>query len=224
MPTRLYFHAASNPLVGTFPTTEQSATTANNTAVGANTLRTMNTVLGTAQTSLASTSTGVTTAQSTFFGFFCSPPLAGAQTVGGGTMILNAAETESNLAANFWINALNIYVWRPSTGTRVGVIRDAAATSLGGTEPTAINSIQVSHVTGITSSPVSALDGDVIICEVWGRYTQGATMTYTVTFYYDGTTVNTTENAVVTSHASFIELTENLVFSTGAQRSFVVMV
>lgn len=138
-------------------------------------------------------------------------------------MILNGAETESNLAANWWINSLNIYVWRPSTGVKVGTIRDAAGTSLGGLEPTAASSRQVSNITGITSSAVSAADGDVIICEVWIRYTQGASMSYTGTFFYDGTTVNTTENAVVTSHASFIELTENLVFK-GGRRTYVVIV
>lgn len=224
MATRLYFHPTANGLTGTFPTTEQSAATAQATATGANTLRTMNTTISTTpQTSLAVTTSAVTTAQNNFMGFFCSPALRGAQTVGGGTMILNGAENESNAAANWWINSLNIYVWRPSTGTRVGVIRDAAGTSLGGLEPTATNNIQVSHITGITSTAVSALDGDVVICEVWVRATQGATMSYTGTFYYDGTTVNTTENAVVTSHASFIELTENLTFKVGA-RSYAVII
>lgn len=218
MATRLYFHPAANANVGTFPTTEQSAATAQATATGANTLRTMNTTISTTpQSSLAVTTSPVTTAQNNFMGFFCSKPLKGNQTVGGGTMILNGAENESNAAANWWINSLNIYVWRPSTGTRVGVVRDAAGTSLGGLEPNATNNIQVSHITGITSTAVSALDGDVVICEVWVRATQGATMSYTGTFYYDGTTVNTTENAVVTSHASFIELTENLTFKGNAR-------
>lgn len=139
-------------------------------------------------------------------------------------MILNGAENESNANANWWINSLNIYVWRPSTGTRVGVVRDAAGTSLGGLEPTATSNIQVSHITGITSSAVSALSGDVIICEVWVRATQSAAMSYTGTFYYNGTTVTTTENTVVTSHASFIELTENLVFEGVGARTQVIIV
>lgn len=223
MATRLFFHAAANNLTGTFPTAEQSATTANATATGANTLRTMNTALGTAQTSLAVTTSAVTTAQSNFMGFFCSRPLRGNQTVGGGTMILNGAENESNASANWWINALNVYVWRPSTGARVGTVRDAAAVSLGGTEPTSTANNQVSHITGITSTAVSALDGDVVICEIWVRATQGAAMSYIGTFFYDGTTVNTTENAVVTNHASFIEFTENLVFRVNAANQIIIV-
>lgn len=223
MATRLYFRSATNALTGTFPTTEQSAATAQATATGANTLRTMSTAPGTAQTSLAVTTSAVTTAQSNFMGFFCSRPLLGAQTVGGGAMILNGAENESNAAANWWINSLNIYVWRPSTGVRVGTIRDAATVSLGGLEPTATNNNQVSHITGITSTAVSAADGDVVICEIWVRATQGSAMSYTGTFFYNGTTVNTTENAVVTNHASFIELTENLTFKTGA-KSYAIII
>lgn len=223
MATRLFFHAAANSLTGTFPSAEQSAATSNATATGANTLRTMNTALGTAQASLAVTTSAATTAQNNFMGFFCSKPLQGNQTVGGGNMILNGAENESNANANWWINSLNIYVWRPSTGVKVGTVRDAAGTSLGGTEPTSTANNQVSNITGITSTAVSALDGDVIICEIWIRATQSAAMSYTGTFFYDGTTVNTTENAVVTNHASFIELTENLVFQ-GGERTFVVVV
>lgn len=223
MATRLYFHNASNALPGTFPTAEQSAATAQATATGANTLRTMNTALGTAQASLAVTTQAATTAQNNFMGFFCSRPLQGNQTVGGGTMILNGAENESNASANWWINSLNIYVWRPSTGVRIGTVRDAAGTSLGGLEPTATANNQVSHITGITSTAVSALDGDVVICEIWIRATQGAAMSYTGTFFYDGTTVNTTENAVVTSHASFIELTENLAFKSGERTQVIIV-
>lgn len=226
MATRLYFHNASNALVGTFPAGEQSAAigTANATAVGANTLRTMDLNIGAAMTNTQVTTQATTAAQSNFMGFFCSPQLLGNQTVGGGTMILNAAEQEANLASNWWINSLHVYVWRPSNGTLVGRVRDAANLSLGGTEPTAINSTQVSHVTGITSSAISALDGDVVICEVWVRATQGMNTGYSNRFYFDGTTVTTTENTVVTSHASFLELTENLTFKTGTPRSFVVMI
>lgn len=223
MATRLYFHNASNALTGTFPTTEQSATTATVTATGANTLRTMNTTIGVAQASLVVTTSAVTTPQTSFMGYFCSAPLGVDQTVGGGTMILNSADAESNGSANWWINALNIYVWRPSTGLRVGTVRDAAGTSLGGTEATATNSEQVTHITGITSSAVSALAGDVVICEVWVAFTQVMATAYTGTFYYDGTTVNTTENTVVTSQASFIELTENLTFVSSTTGNMFMM-
>jgi hypothetical protein len=222
MATRFYFHNDTNALTGTFPTTEQAGIAASVTSTGANTLRTMDLSIGTAQTTATVTSLASTAVQNHFMRFFCSPPLVGDQTVGGGTMILNAADAEGNNNANWWINSLNVYVWRPSTGTKVGTVRDDAGTSLGGLEGGTGET--VSHVTGITSSAISALDGDVIICEVWVRAQQSASMSYTNTFYFDGTTVNTTENASVTNHASFLEMSENLIFSLARPRSFGIII
>jgi hypothetical protein len=212
MPTRFYFHNATSALSGTFPTGDQSAATANVTAAGAATMRVMDLVIGSGQTTMNFTTDGSTNARNNFLRTFVSPPLVGDQIVGGGNMILNAAEQESNTNANFWINSCCVYVWRPSTGTKVGNVRDAAGTSLGGSEPSAANSTQVSHITAITTSAVNALNGDVVICEIWTRTTQGQNNGYTALFQYDGTTENTTENAVVTNHASFLELNENLNF------------
>lgn len=219
MATRLYFHNATSSLSGTFPTTEQSTATANVTATGAITMRVMDTNIGTSQTSINITTSASTNIRSNFLRTFCSPPLVGDQVVGGGNMILNTADQESNTSANFWVNALSVYVWRPSTGTKVGTIRDSSGTSLGGSEPTSANSLQVTHITAITSASVNALDGDVVIAEIWTRTTQSSATAYTCIFAYDGTTVNTTENAVVTSHASFLELTENLNFTPIASTS-----
>lgn len=215
MPTRLYFHNATSGLSGTFPAGEQSAATANVTATGAATMRVMNLNIGTGQTSVNITTSASTNVRNNFLRTFVSPPLVGNQVVGGGSMILNAADQESSTNANFWINSLNVYVWRPSSGTLVGTIRDAigSGTSLGGSEPSTSNSMQVTHITGITTSAVNALNGDVVICEIWTRTTQSQATAYTCIFQYDGTTINTTENAVVTNHASFLELNENLNFT-----------
>lgn len=207
MPTRFYFHSASNTLSGTFPSGEQSSRTANYTATGANTLRTMDDRVGISQASLSATTLNNTNLQNGFMGFFCSQPLKGAQTVGGGTWRLNVADSESNLNANAWVNSINVYVWRPSNGTLVGTVRDAAA--LGALEPTSANSQQVSTFT-FTTSAVSALNGDVVICEIWEQITQGMATAYTVTFFYDGTTESLVENTVTTSQASFIESSEIL--------------
>jgi hypothetical protein len=213
MPTRFYFHNATSALSGTFPTGEQSAATANVTAAGAATMRVMDLTIGAGQSTMNFTTDASTNARNNFLRTFVSPPLVGDQVVGGGNMILNAAEQQSNNNANFWINSCCVYVWRPSTGTKVGNVRDAAGTSLGGSEPSAANSTQVSHITAITTSAVNALNGDVVICEIWTRTTQGQATGYTALFQYDGTTINTTENAVVTNHASFLELNENLNFT-----------
>jgi hypothetical protein len=96
MATRLYFHNATSTNVGTFPTTEQSTATANVTATGAITMRVMDTNIGTAQTSINITTSASTAARSNFMRTFVTPPLVGDQVVGGGTMILNTADQESN--------------------------------------------------------------------------------------------------------------------------------
>lgn len=227
MPTKLYFHNAATTVTGTLPTTEQATATAAWTTTGATTLRSMNTTIGSAQASLAGTAVaGDGTARDGWYGYFCSDTLLTAQTVGGGTIIFNCADSITNGDPNVRPNSLNIYVWRPSTGTKVGTVRDSTGTSLGGTEPSATNSEQVTHITGITSSAVSAAAGDVIIVEVWTRYTPtGMFQTSTCTLFYDGTTETTTENTVVTSQASYIQFTENLTFGSAAVgRTFVTIV
>jgi hypothetical protein len=211
MATKLYLHNLSNPISGSFPAVEQSAlNTASFTATGANTLKTMDLGLGTVQSTLVGASLSNTTQQYGFMGFFSSPQLKGNQTVGGGTWTINHAQAESSLDMNFIINIVNIYVWRPSTNTKIGTIIDST-TSLGGQEPGAINSERVNFF-NFTTSQVSALDGDVIICELWTVFTQAAAAIKTATIYFDGTTENTTINAVVTNHASYLNITENLTF------------
>lgn len=212
MPAKLYFHDAANALSGTFPTGEQSARTATQTATGANTLRTMNRTIGAAQVTVdVQFNTTINTAYTKFYRFFCSPPLASDQTVGGGNATLNVADSHDASSQNHWIDGINLYVWRPSTGALVGKIKDAV--NLGGSEPTANDSIQVTHITGITTSAVNGLAGDVIICEIWAEtFVEANRSNANHRFYYDGTTENTTENAVVSNHASYIELAEDLVF------------
>lgn len=201
--------------IGTTPLAIPSAT--------AYKMRTMNTTIGTSQSSLSLTTSGQTTAQNNFVGFFVSETLNVNQTVGGGNIILNTADLEESLASNWWMNGLCVYVWRPSTAEVVGYIRDYQGVSLGGTEATAAGSEQVTHITGITSSAVNAVAGDVIVAEIWATATQGMATAYTNNFYFDGTTVNTTENAVVTSQASFIEFTENLTFGRPSTANMLLL-
>lgn len=211
MATRLYFHDAATTLSGTLPSGEQSTRTPSWTATGGATNRTMDTTIGAAQVTRQGNTLANTSAQNALMGMFISPTLDVAQTVGGGTMILNAADNENDGNANFWIDSLNVYVWRPSTGAKVGTLRDA--TSLGGTETAGGET--VTHITGITSTGISAQAGDVIVCEVWAEHTQATATSYIGAWYYDGTTENTTENASVSNHASFIELAETLTFGGG---------
>jgi hypothetical protein len=211
MATRLYLQATSNLLSGTFPTASTSSVGAPSwSAVGATTIRMMDYEIGPSMSNLGGTSGAVTTILKGLFGMFVSPPIVGDQTIGGGTWTFNAADSESNLAANAWFSMVNVYVWRPSTGSKVGTISDTGTQS-GGLEPLA-TTIQVSTFTRTTSA-ISALSGDVIMFEAWTSHVQGAATARNMRLYFGGTTVNTTENAVVTNHASFVEMSEEVRFS-----------
>lgn len=144
---------------------------------------------------------------------FVTEPLA-AQTISG-TVTLNCAEWEDNLAMNWWANNVHMYVWRPSTNALVGHLRNmsTSAGGFGGLEPTAASSIQVSHITGIALSSLAVAAGDVIIAAIGSTYTQGMATLYNARIHYDGTTENTTENAVVTSHASYLQFSNTIYFS-----------
>ena len=217
MATKLYFHnAAQDTSSGTWPSSTAQLGDCNsvgwNSDIGGFSLKTMNTNIGTGQTSVTGASSANTSAIRNHMATFVSPPLSGSQTVGGGSIILNAAEAESNTNANFWINLIMIKVYRPSTGATVGCCVNFSGSSLGGLEPTSASAEQVTHITGIASSAISASDGDVVIISVGSLTSQAMATSYNYTMYYDGTTENTTENAAVSNHASYVQFTENLVF------------
>jgi hypothetical protein len=215
MATRLYFTGDTTGLpAGTLPAGEQSAQTPSWTAALGNTNQRMQLRPWGAQGNNAGTSLASTAAQNALLGMFISPPLRTVTAVGGGSMILLAAEAQGNGAANFWVNGLEIYVWRPSTGAKVGTVKAYAAASLGGTEPTSANVEQTTYITGITSTAVTPQIGDVIVCEIWSRHTQGNATARFCTFYYAGTTTYSAENTATSDCASFIEFAENLTFGS----------
>lgn len=182
-----------------------------------NDLREMNDTVGTAQITLSQDAPALATAILTFWGAWASRPLTAAATVGGGNITLNFAGLESSAASN-WLgtNGLVIYVWRPSTNAKVGTVKDFTGTAAAvitevGTSET------VRHATGITSTAVSALAGDIVVVELWSTHTPAMATGYKNTFYYNGTTINTTNLAAATNHASFIEFTENFTVATVAR-------
>lgn len=184
-----------------------------------NVLKEMNSNIGTAQVSVTNTISALAQSLNTLWGIWGSRPLTTAATVGGGTITLNTAGLEANAAANWLgVNALHVYVWRPSTGAKVGTVVTFNGTAAGSSLEVSTTET-VTHITGIASSAVSALAGDVVICELWSVHTPGMATAYATTFYYDGTTVSTTDGAAATSNASYIEFTENLSFPTSS-RSF----
>jgi hypothetical protein len=179
----------------------------------------MNPDIGTGQTSITVATSASISALSYYFTRFVSGPLKGAQTISANTWNYAYAAAENNANANF-PNAgtsaakaavpINVYVWRPSTGAKVGTVLDGN-TAASYYEPTATNT-EMAEYGQFTGSSVSAADGDVIICEIWFTTTQGNATSRNDTFYFDGTTENTTIGTTVSNYAAFIETPQTLAF------------
>lgn len=193
---KLYLHAATTTNTGTLPgSTTQSATTPNVTATGASTNRVMDGTIGTSQTSIALTTLAQTTAQNNWFGRWMSPPLA-AQTISGTGSAWGSggATSQSNTNSAFTGSFCVVYAWRPSNGSRVGMIVDHTTSSFGGMAIGMFNAAAETWTsTGATqavTSSVTILDGDVLVAEVWSinNQAQSKATAYTNTVFYDGTT------------------------------------
>jgi hypothetical protein len=183
----------------------------------------MNTTIGTAQTQLDFVNTA---ARSNIFAYV--------------TKFVSANLNETSIAANTWkwnfaakiSNTtpvafptpstndrvpVNVYVWRPSTGAKVGTIFDGAASATYwdiGWEDITVETLQNGNFAG---AAVTTAINDVIVVEVWVRMDCTSTTSTTYSVMYDGTTVN--ESAVnpttVSNHASFLETPQNLTFTSG---------
>lgn len=215
--TKLYFHEATSTVTGTLPSTSQSAQGAPATTADAVTVnRSMNTTIGTTQTSKA---ISFTSAQhKVYYTRFVSDTLQSNTTISANTWNFAFAASEASLSANFpcagSAQAINVtcYVWRPGTGTKVGNILDGnSAASY--TEPSAIGT-EKSLFGTFSGSAVTANAGDVICMEIYFTITNTASSTGT--FFYDGTTETNVNGTTVTSHASYIETPQALTFGTPA--------
>lgn len=137
-------------------------------------------------------------------------------------MALYVAEAESSLSANFWINAINAYVWRPSTGTKVGTLKNnVGGLSLGGAEPSSVNSVQTTYIVGISSSAVNYQSGDCIVVELWSRFVQSVAAANSCEFHFGGSNESLSENVMIGAEgcASFIQFNENVSFWTDQIRN-----
>ena len=201
MATKFYFHDATTGNTGTLPAGKHSASTPSVTATGANTQRSMDGTKGTTQTSSALTTLASTSAQPCLFRMFESTPLQ-AQTISAGNWQLSMAGSEANANANLHFTAC-VYVWRPSTGAVVGsLIFDLAAAST--IEPST-SETAVTDAT-ISGGSVTALSGDILVCEIWRDTTvQGNAIARVNTFFYDGTT-----EASASTNAAFLQAPANV--------------
>jgi hypothetical protein len=217
MATKLYLRNTTSTVAGSLPTYPLDGV-GNYFVTSTATLRALSTTIGAGQTSRAGSSLAQTGIQDGGYGYWTTDPLSGSQTVGGGTVTVNIAASESNTNMNLGENAsggawkVYIYVWRPSTGAVVGTVV-ASYTSWNTTEPSAASTEKVIHGT-LGSSGISAQDGDIVVVELAVAHNQGMASSYTNTIFYDGTTENTTTNTTVSNHAAFVQFTENLTFQT----------
>lgn len=214
-PTRFYFHVEDNTASG-LPQTEQSSLTLDKALDLGSKNRIMDTLLPTGtQTELRLLSIVGTAPQNLYFSKFCSPPLY-QSSIAANTWTYNFASNTTTAAANFPVAGTNqavrvtLYVWRPSNQTKVQNIFDGTSSATAneaatpGTELCQIVTFSGAAVTGMQA-------GDILVFEVWFQITQatGANQ-YNDDFVYDGTVVTTTNNTVVSNHASFIQTPETL--------------
>lgn len=220
-PTRLYLRAVINALPN-LPTIEGSTLTPSKVVDAETVNRTLSLIRGGSQSSLVLTSNATSTLQRYYFSRFVSDTLSGITSITAQTWTFNFAVKESDANANFPASGTNQpvrivgCVWRPSTQSTVGDIIDANSNSTVDEASTTLETIQTTTFSG--TQVLGVHDGDVLCFEVWFEITQSAATAYTDTFYFDGTTVNTIKNTTVTSHASFLETPQGLVFGAPLAR------
>jgi hypothetical protein len=212
MTTTFFFHATASPVAGTLPSTTQSGLTVTGSGGDAQTVnRSMDINIGASQTSIVKTSAANTSANHYYFTRFVSHPLS-ATTINSGSSSwsYNFAAQESNANANFPVTTSSVissiccYMWRPSTGTRVGFILNGSSSSSYAEATTSESALSGTF----SGASVVIQTGDVLCMEIIFTTTQGSSSNFTQTFYYDGTTTSSTS-----SNAAFLSTTQNLNFA-----------
>lgn len=188
----------------------------------------MNTTIGTAQQALTRNSSNATDVLC-FITKFVSEAL-NQTSVAANTWTYNFSfkiANDTNQTApvistgNLEFNPLPVtcYVWRPSSGAKVGNIFDANTAGTTNeffdcSQGAANGTQQFAENGTFTGSLVTCQVGDVIIIEAWCYSSDNTARASALNYYYDGTTANTTSEAVVSNHASFLQTPENLSFVT----------
>lgn len=220
--TRFYFHGAIHPDAANMPQTNQHTLTPTSGKVfdsfTAN--RTMDGNTGSNDTGASITTNASTSQQTLYFHRFVSLPL-NLNSDGGisaQTWTYNFAAWETNSSTNFPVTSnnktmpINCYVWRPRTQQKIASILQGNSNAEFDEITAGGSQARVVHGTfaGSAVAAGSLENGDVIIFEVWAQITQGSATAYTVQWWMDGNTVNTTPNTAVSNHASFLETPQTL--------------
>ena len=206
MATKFYLHAAHSTLPSTsLPAggyvAEQSSWTANATAYGAIYWYTLDNTIGTSQTSWTQ-SISLIGNYSIFNAMHVSNPLA-AQTIASQTITYSGA---AYAAYSSWYTPLayigHLYIWRPSTGTKVGTLFD-------NTSSVSPYFIEQAFTLTATSTAVTVQDGDLLVWESWGTMSIRKQVGFGYNVYLDGTTEGDS-----TSNASYIGFTNDVTLWT----------
>lgn len=228
MTTKLYFHNALTGDTGTLPTAIQSAMNggvASNSVDAATVNRSMDTNIGTSQTSKSFLQGGTGNNQ-TFFEYFtrfCSSPLQ-VTSIAANTWTVNyatstsAASTKVDFpAANLSTpnNNLTLYVWRPSNGTKVGTVFDNTAVT-GISQKTSAS--QLCDFGTIAGSAVTCQVNDILCVEAFliCFHNGVSAPSSTLAFFYDGTTETNSDAAASSSEASYVSTPQNNLFGGAA--------
>lgn len=226
---RLYFYAANSTIPG-LPNTEQSALTADQRGDDQTVNRAMYTLPDSSGFTTVSAFTPSPTGSPipvTYNMCRFASPLFTQTSIPAGRWIYGFATLEAVDDNNFPVTGtnnpvrVNLYVWQPSTQTKIGTILDgntANTVSEGGigSNP-ASNAIW--HVTTFDGSAVSGITpaDAVLIFEVWFQVTTGPAPSSTNSFYFSGTQSSANNDIILGGNvASYIETSQALTFIEGA--------
>ena len=215
MATRLYFHAANSGVSGTLPSTEQSSLTLSKQADAVTVNRSMDTTIGTSETSLS-----IAQGTGTYYYTKFVSPLIYQTSIAANTWLYRFGAESDDTGNNFPVSGNNIavrvtaYVWKPSNGTKYANIIDSTSAATvdegsAGFKLWKVTTFAGSQVTGLTSGDA------VIVFEVWFSIAVGTGPSGNCLIYFDGTDDTYGDGAIITSGASFIETPEDLAFSAG---------
>jgi hypothetical protein len=190
-----YFHNTLTTATGTLPPdgVTQSGVTYN-VSNGSVLNSTMDSLKGPGQVAAQIATVAQTAEQKNWIGRFVSPPLP-AQTIPAGTWVVNDAIAESDLNSNLKLVFGALYVWRPSTGLKVGDIVVDIANANGSATP-AFAATETPRSASAVGAAMTVQDGDLLVHEAWFDNIQALAASYTNTFFFDGgTTVSATDAA-----------------------------
>lgn len=184
--------------------------------------RSMDTIKGTDETSFNVVGQAFNGTQMSYVTKFISPPLIGVTQIDAVTWVSATGKLETSLSSNFSGMLICLYVWRPSTNTKVGSNIYNASGEGGFLEPASINTERLgkgNFTAGAGAQVTGVQNGDVLIAEIYVRKSQTVATSYTDNWYYDGTNEHnaTATGSIVTDVASYIETSQNLTFQSAEQ-------